>query len=233
MWAEKEAGKFVKSKDAVKSSVARAYIAASEAYRTAIGEIPLPTQVQELSISPLPKETQQLIEHLKKDGMVIYDLSGKTPVALHGEGMRFSYVNPVLENFSSKPSLVAFNPHPDKFFLQGSLKLPHVQQLELLDQEKILVEKAYSGAGLLVREWYAPELIEATHSHFKATDQKLFGPDHNFNWTWTNTYASEQAGADRAYVGDWGDVGLVVSFVNPDFVYPSLGLAPVVEIPRI
>jgi hypothetical protein len=233
LWAEREASKYIEAGDKVKALVAKAFIASSQVYREVIGEIHLPTQHQEAALSPLSKETQQLIEQLKKKGKVVYDLSGKTPVALRGEGMKFSYVNPALENESSSPSLIAFDPNPDRFFLKGSQKLPHSQQLELLDRDKTVVEKEFPGAGLIVREGYAPEWVEAAFEHVKATGQKLFGPDHNHNWTWTNTYMNDQLGAYRAHVGDWRDDGLDVHFAYPDGVYPRLGLAPVVEIPRI
>ena len=201
--------------------------------RDKFGDISLPVQGQEAVSVPLSKETQKLVERLKKDGYVIYDLDGKTPSVLRDEGMKFWYLNPALEQVSSKPSLIAFNPPPDKFFLEGSGGILYEKQLELLENRAGEVEKKYPRAGLVVREGHVPEWVETAFAHFKATDQKLFGSDYNFNWTWTDTYESDKQGARRAYVGIWVGRGLRVGFGNPDDVRPDLRLAPVVEIPRI
>jgi len=197
------------------------------------GEIQLPPAAQDIVKAPLSKETQQFVEKLKKDGFSVYDLLGKSPAALRGEGMKFWYVNPVLESISSNPSLIAFKPNPDEFFLKGSFNMPHEKQLEILDNYDQAIQNKYPGAGLVVREAEASEWAETALSHFKTTNKRLFGREYDLRWTWTNTYENEQPGANRADVGRWGDVdGLDMGLDHPDDVYPNLGLAPVVEIPR-
>lgn len=189
----------------------------------------------ELVRPPLSPETQRLVEHLKRDGYAVYETQGKTPASLRTEGMPFWYVNPALEDESAEPALLAFKRGPSKFFLKGSLGISFDDQLKLLEEEKARVESMYPAAGLTVRLGKAPEYPELAFAHFKATGkrERLFGREHGYRWTWTDTYESEQPGARRADVGDRDEaLGLRVNFGRPGYVHPSLGLAPLVEIPR-
>ena len=62
---------------------------------------------------------------------------------------------------------------------------------------------------------------------------RVFGYDYEYNFTWTDTYESDQPGAGRASFGYWdGTRGAHAHFWTPGGVDPHLGLAPLVEIPR-
>lgn len=183
---------------------------------------------------PISSETQRLIEHLGRSGYAVYDLAGESPNTLMNEGMKFWYVNPLLENTSSTPALVAFKKNPQEFFLRGSQKTLYSKQLALLEEEKARVEKEYSDAGLVVRVGKPSEYAEAAFKHFQVTGRKvrIFGRDYGYNYTWADAYENEASGARRAIVG-WVEAnGLDVDFSHPDDVYSYLGLAPLVEIPR-
>jgi len=187
----------------------------------------------EVARLPLSRETQRLVEHLRKDGYTVYDYSGRTPAQVRVDGMRFWYLNPALEDLSSNPALLAFKPAPEGFYLRGSQNIPHERQLELLAEEAAGVEKKYPSARLITREWHAPEIIDVSLQHFRNTGDRLQGKDFGYNYTWTDTYTSDKQGADRAFVGGWNEVyGLSAYFWYPGNVYPHLGLASVVEILR-
>lgn len=184
---------------------------------------------------PLSVETQRFVERLRRNGYAVYDLAGKTPATLRTERMKFWYVNPALENVSASPSLVAFKPKPSEFFLKGSQNIHYEEQLDLLEEEKAKVERAYPDVGLVVRVGKPSEWSEAAYEHFKATNRKvgIFGKDYGYNYTWADAYESDEAGASRAIAGYWGEThGLGVGFHHPDGVDSSLGLASLVEIPR-
>ncbi len=233
IWHEGEAGRHIQGKDRVKAAVARTFIAASQAYREAIGEISLPRTNPEFS-TPLSKETQKLVEHLRKDGYVAYGTLGASPHMLRSEGMPFSYVDPKLEDLSFSSSLVAFKPEPASLFLPGSKNHPYEKQQEILEEEKVRVEKKYPGAGLIVRE--GVEWPELSWQHFNATDRRvrLFGADYGFAYTWMPKYESNKQSASRAIAGRWFDQdGFHVYFRHPGYVDPHLRLASLVEIPRV
>ena len=198
-----------------------------------IKQLPHAAMAEAPNVQRLSKETQRLVEYLKKDGYAVYDYAGRTPLQVKKDGMRFWYLNPILENLSSDPSLLAFKSAPEDFYLRGSQKLPHEKQLELLAQERQSVERAYPSAGLITREWHAPELIDLSLQHLKTTKIRLQGKDFGYSYTWTDTCSSDQQGAYRASVGPWDETfGLDADFWRSGGVGPRLRLAPVVEITR-
>ncbi len=243
---EKELRKDVKSDraDKAKRGLARTLIAASKAWRDAYGEIPLPTpQIKpektakptktEIVKPPLSKETQRLIEHMERDGYAVYETSGKTPVSLRKEGMKYWYLNPGLENLTAEPALLAFKKDPSEFYLRGSQNIPFEDQLDLLKERELEVEKNYPGAGLVTRVGHFPEWPEIALMHFKATGVRIHGKDYGYSYTWTDTYESDRPGADRAFAGRWRETGgFAGGFWDSDVVDPGLGLAPLVVIPR-
>lgn len=240
---EREVGKLGKSKDKTTAGLVKTYVAASKAVREAFGEIPLPTRVRfekpvqstkmEWARSSLSKETQKLIERMEKDGYAVYQASGKTPGSLKEEGMRYSFLNPQLDNLSAEPAILAFKKDPSQFYLRGSQNIPFEDQVKLLSEEQERVDKEYKSAGLVVRVGHFPEWPELALMHFKKTGVRIHGKDYGYNWTWTDTYESDQQGARRAVAGCWdGADGFVGYFWGPGDVDPRLGLAPLVVILR-
>ncbi|MBI2031480.1 MAG: hypothetical protein HYT08_02585 [Candidatus Levybacteria bacterium] len=244
---ERELRKNIKSDktDKAKSGLARTLIAASKTWREAYGEIAVPrSQVRpenaavqatrvEVVRSPLSPEIQKLVEHMEKDGFAVYETSGKTPASLRGEGMKYWYLNPTLEDLTAEPALLAFSKDPAEFYLKGSQDIPYEDQLVLLEERKMKVERDYTGAGLVTRVGHFPEWPELALKHFKKTGVRVHGKDYGYNYTWTDTYENDQPGASRAIAGRWpGTRGFDGGFWNPDYVSPRLRLVPLVEIPR-
>lgn len=189
----------------------------------------------EITLPPLSAETQKLVEHMTRDGYAVYDTLGKSPAVVRAEGMKFWFLDPKLEDVTVAPALVAFKTNPSELFLKGSQNISHEEQVKLLEEEKARVAKLYPDAGLVVREGKLPEWIELSWRHFKETPQhvRLFGKDFGYNYTWTDTYESDQPGAYRADFGNWRWMfGADANLWHPDGVHPHVGLASLVEIPR-
>lgn len=196
-----------------------------------------PSQFQtarpEVFLSPLSSEIQALVEKMRGGGYAIYETTGKTPVAVKGEGMKFRHLHRQLEDLTAVPALLAFKKSPLGFFLPGSHNICHDEQVKLIPGEQARVDRVYPGAGLVVREGKLSEWTELAWKYFRATKVRLFGRDHGYNSTWTDTYESEQSGADRADFGIWGETyGADARLWWPDGVFPLLGLASLVRIPR-
>lgn len=183
--------------------------------------------------TPLSLEIQKLVEHMEKDGFAVYETAGKTPGSLRGEGMKYWYLNPALEDLTAEPALLAFKKDPAEFYLRGNQNIPFEDQLGLLEERKLQNERKYPGAGLITRVGHFPEWPELGLKHFKATGVRIHGKDYGFNYTATDTYESEKRGARRAVAGYWHETyGFHGLLWGPDDVLPGLGLAPLVEIPR-
>lgn len=188
----------------------------------------------EVVLSPLPPETQRLVEQMKKDGYAVYDTAGKTPVSLKSEGMRYWYLNPKLENVTAAPALLAFKSNPSEFFLAGSLGIPFEEQLKLQKKEKARVKKAYPDTDVISRPSKISELTELALRHFKETGVRILGKDYGFSFTWADTYEDNNRGSYRAYAGRWSGAGglVVVRLSRSEGVDAGLGLVSLVEIPR-
>lgn len=187
----------------------------------------------EIVKTPLSAETQRLVEQMRGDGYAVYETSGRTPGSLREEGMKYWYLNSGLENLTAGPALLAFKKAPKEFYLRGSQDIPWEDQLGLLGDRRLKVERDYPGAGLITRVGHFPEWPELALVHFKATGVRIHGKDYGFNYTATDTYESEKQGADRAIAGYWDETnGFHGYFWHPDVVGPDLRLAPLVEIPR-
>lgn len=193
----------------------------------------LQTARSEVVLPPLSPETQRIVERMRHGGYAIYETTGKTPVAVKSEGMKFWYLNPRLEDLTAVPALLAFRKAPSEFFLPGGHNIPHDEQVKLIPGEQAKVDAKYPGAGLVVREGKLSEWIELAWEHFRATDVRIFGRDYGYKSTWTDTYESKQPGARRASVGRWLEADGADAFLwGPGRVFPLLGLALLVEIPR-
>ncbi len=199
------------------------------------GRLPQAVDVQnpETILSSLSAETQKLVEHMKRDGYAVYGTTGRSPASLKSDGMRYWFLNDKLANLTAPPALLAFKKAPSELFLPGSQNIPHDEQLKLLSEEQAKVDKKYPGAGLIVREGKLSEWTEVALKHFKTTGVRILGRDYGYNYTWTDTYGSEKQGACRASFGDWVDTGGAHALLwRPGLVFPDLGLASLVEIPR-
>lgn len=190
-------------------------------------------QNRETIPSPLSAETQKLIEHMRSDGYAVHETTGRTPVSLKADGMRYWLLDEKLADITVPPALLAFKKAPSEFFLPGSHNIVHDEQVKLLPQEQAKVNKKYPGAGLIVREGKLSEWTELALKHFSATGVRILGSDYGYNYTWTDTYESEKPGARRASFGYWNEAdGANAHLWAPDYVHPDLGLASLVEIPR-
>ncbi len=225
---------FHDAKNKSKAALARAITGLHEVWLSQYPDFQLQSKVSEATTSPLSKETQRLIERLKKDGYVTYETRGASPRILKSVGMPFLYVDPTLEDLSFSSALVAFKPTPESLFLAGSKDLPYEKQQEILEEEKSRVAKKYPGAGLIVRE--GVEWPEVSWQHFNATNKtiRLFGKDFGYAYTWMPKYESNDGGANRAIAWRGHDQnGFDGYFTPPDNVHPRLGLASLGESPRV
>lgn len=187
---------------------------------------------QEPVCVPLSKGTENLIEKLGGNGFVTYETDGLSPRTLREKGMPIVSGYPTLEDISATPALVAFRPDPSGLFLPRSINVPYEKQLEILEGNKAQVERQYPGSGLKVRE--AVEWPELIWKHYVHTGVQLFGQDYNYACTWMPVYDEDTPGAYRAVVGRWSKrFGLLIDFFHPDDAVRGLGLATVLEIPRV
>ena len=188
---------------------------------------------RETILSSLSPETQRLVEHMRRDGYAVYETTGRSPASLKSDGMRYWLLNDKLTDITAPPALLAFKKAPSELFLPGSLNIPHDEQVKLLPEEQVEVDKKYRGACLVVKEGKLPEWTEVAFEHFKTTGVRIFGPDYGHNYAWTDTYENEKPGASRALFGHWNEAhGAFARLCDPHDVTPSLGLASLVEIPR-
>ena len=188
---------------------------------------------RETILSSLSPETQRLVEHMRRDGYAVYETTGRSPASLKSDGMRYWFLNDRLTDITAPPALLAFKKAPSEFFLPGSQNIVHDEQVKLLPEEQVEVDKKYRGACLVVKEGKLPEWTEVAFKHFKTTGVRIMGRDYGYRFTWTDTYENEKPGARRARFGRWAEgVGAHVSLWGPGGVDPGLGLASLVEIPR-
>lgn len=200
------------------------------------GKLPQAAGVQnpETILRPLSAETQILVEHMKHDGYAVYETTGRTPASLKSDGMRYWFLNAKLANITAPRTLLAFKKAPSELFLPGSHNIAHDEQVKLLVEEQEKVDKKYPGTGLVVKEGKLPEWTEVALKHFKTTGARIFGDDYGYNYTWTDTYESEESGADRARFGGWDEAAGADAFLwHPGAVGSGLGLASLVEIPLL
>jgi hypothetical protein len=152
--------------------------------------------------------TQEQLEGLRKEGLLPdYNLTRQSLAALREGGNPFWLWHndyPDFEAVPSRGSAVAFN--SDKPFLPGSNNKTLEQQLEMITVYNRELQQRVPGVIAILGE--APGYAELAFTHFKQTGRRLFGLEHGYNYTRTQT----RFGGRVALVGDFdpGDGGLHV-----------------------
>ena len=170
--------------------------------------------------------TQEQLEGLRKEGLLPdYNLTRQSLAALRKDGNPFWSTwhkdYPKFEAVASIGSAVAFNPdHP---FLAGSNNKTLEQQLEMVARYSQELQQRVPGVMAILGE--APDYAELAFTHFKQTGRRLFGSEHGYNYTRTQT----PVGSDVAGVGCFfADSGLFVSDWDPGLRNGDLFAAPLV-----
>ena len=170
--------------------------------------------------------TQEQLEGLRKEGLLPdYNLTRQSLAALRKDGNPFWSTwhkdYPQFEAVTSRGSAVAFN--PDKPFLPGSNNKTLEQQLEMIAEYNQQLQQRVPGVMAILGE--APDYAELAFTHFKQTGRRLFGSEHGYNYTRTQTRVDSSV----ADVGSFdAGYGLSVSSWDPAHRYDGLFAAPLV-----
>ncbi|HUD04810.1 MAG TPA: hypothetical protein VMR59_02385 [Patescibacteria group bacterium] len=170
--------------------------------------------------------TQEQLEGLRKEGLLPdYNLTRQSLAALRKARNPFWSTwhkdYPDFEAVPSRGSAVAFN--PDKPFLPESNNKTLEQQLEMVARYNQELQQRVPGVMAILGE--APDYAELAFTHFKQTGRRLFGSEHGYNYTRTQT----QVGSGVADVGSFGaDDGLDVDCWGPAGRGGNLFAAPLV-----
>lgn len=185
-------------------------------------------EAPKIEITPF---TQKQLKGLRKEGLLPdYNLTRKSLATLRKDGNPFWLTwhkdYPEFEAVHSRGSAVAFN--PDNPFLPGSNNKTLEQQLEMVAEYNQELQQRVPGVMAILGE--APDCAELAFTHFKQTGRYLFGSEHGYNYTRTQT----RVGCLVAVVGGFSPVGgLSVGRWNPDSRGDDLFAAPlIVPIPR-
>lgn len=155
------------------------------------GDVPLPTSETLPPIKTFLPETE---EALKKEGDLIFSLTGKSIGDLIKEGMKFRLAWPEecsddFEAMRSICSQVAFN--PKQLFLPDSNNKTFVQQEKLV--KCFLREKSKKIKGIKAIIGELPDFGELALNYLKyleqikQTDKRLFGEEYNYDYASTKT----------------------------------------------
>lgn len=181
------------------------------------------SEAQKSEITPF---TSEQITLLTKEGLLAdYSTTGKTIANLREEGNLFWSTwhkdYPDFEALASRRSAVAFN--PDNPFLPGSNNKTLAEQLEMVAKYNLKLQQKVPGVEAILGQ--AIDYAELAFAHFKATGRYLFGQEHGYNFTRTQT----RVGRNVAHVGPFHpDDGLNVNHWPPVRRPDNIQAAPLV-----
>lgn len=169
--------------------------------------------------------TSEQITLLTKEGLLTdYSNTGQTLASLREAGNPFWSTwhkdYPDFEALASKRSAVAFN--PDNPFLPKSNKTLD-QQLEMIERFNRELQQRVPGVMAILGE--APDYAELAFAHLKKTGRYLFGKEHGYNYTRTQTRVDSYV-ANVGYFG--ADCGLGVDYWSADGRGDDIFAAPLV-----
>ncbi len=148
-------------------------------------------------------------EALKKEGYLIYGLTGQSIKTLRGAGRKFwstwhkdsQFAD--FEALRSMHSEVAIN--PSELFLPKSNNKTLAQQEEMVDKFSQELGEKVKGVKAIIGQ--APDYEELAFRHLDATQDYLFGVKYNYDYARTKTPTS---GSDVAHIGNFLADGLLV-----------------------
>lgn len=187
-------------------------------------DIPLPTTpLTEAEKSEIQRFSNEQREALRKEGYVVYELTGQSIASLRKQGRLFWSTwhkdYPDFEALISGHSEIAIN--PESLFLPGSNYQTLAEQLEAVQKfsDGLNIQRAKAILGQV------PDYTELAFAHLDKTGQRLFGKEYGYNYTRTQTrVGSGVAGVGSFGVGD----GLHVSYWDPGDRHDRLRAAPLV-----
>lgn len=187
------------------------------------GDIPLPPPEAPVEVKKFSIEQR---EALKKEGYLIYVLTGQSIKTLRDSGRRFwSTWNkqfPDLEALGSMQSEVAID--PDRLFLPGSNNKTLKQQEDMVEEFSQELGKKVPGVKAIIGQ--VPDYVELAFRHLDATKNYLFGTKYNYDYTRTKT---PTGGSHVAEVGSFSaDYGLDVDYWYADLGSRYVRAAPLV-----
>lgn len=165
---------------------------------------------------------------LKKEGYLVYQLTGQSIKSLREAGKPFWSTwhrdYPDFENLTSRLSEVAINPDPKKFFLPKSNNKTLTEQERMIEDYSKQLAKKVVGVKAILGE--APDYAELAFAHLDAIGEYLFGKKYNYDYTRTKTITTSPSVAG---IGDFdAGSGLSVDYWNGDDSNSSLWAVPLV-----
>ena len=171
------------------------------------GDIPLPSPEASVEIKRFSPEQR---EALKKEGYLIYSLTGQSIKTLRESGCKFWSAwhgqFPDFEALVSRQSEVAIN--PNRLFLRRSNYKTLRQQEAMVEEFSQELGKKVPGVKAIIGQ--APDYIELAFRHLDATKNYLFGAKYNYGYARTKTSKGSSIVADVGHFD--ADFGLDVSW---------------------
>jgi len=186
-------------------------------------DIPLSTEAR----AETKRFTPEQRKALKKQGFVIYDLTGQSIRTLRDSGRQFWTTwhkdFPDFEALGSMQSEVAIN--PNRLFLPESNNKTLAQQQEMVSKFSKELGKKVRGIKAIIGQ--APDYVELAFRHLDETGDYLFGAKYSYDATATKT---PKSGSRVVYVvGKFdADNGLIVSYWNILAGHGHIRVAPLV-----
>lgn len=175
-----------------------------------------------VKIQSFPIETQQA---LKKEGFLIYPLTGQSMKSLKEAGKKFwstwhkAYSD--FEALSSRLSQVAIN--PQKLFLPDSNRKSLSKQEEMVANFSQELSRKIKGVKAIIGE--APDYIELAFAHLETTGEYLFGEKYNYHYARTKTLIND---SEVANVGCFSrKFGLQITRWRPRHSLESIWAVPI------
>ncbi len=144
-------------------------------------------------------------EALKKEGYLIYGLTGQSIKTLRGAGRTFWTTWHKHSQFADFEALGSMNSevaiNPSELFLPKTNNKTLAQQEEMVDKFSQELGEKVKGVKAIIGQ--APDYEELAFRHLDATQGYLFGAKYNYDYARTKTPPS---GSDVAHVGRFGAV---------------------------
>lgn len=196
--------------------------------RNQFGDIPFPSIPTPESPVEIKRFSDEQKEALRKEGYLIYGLTGQSIKTLRDAGRKFwstwhedsQFAN--LEALGSMQSEVAIN--PSKLFLPKSDNKTLAQQEDMVDKFSQELGKKVQGVKAIIGQ--ASDYVELAFQHLDATQDYLFGKKYNYDWARTKTSISSSSVAN---VGSFHAAhGLEVNYWYHGFGHDHMRAAPLV-----
>lgn len=161
---------------------------------------------------------------LEHSGYILHQLTGQSIATLRDAGNSFwssLHKGEAFENEHSMCTEVAVNPRT--FFLPHSNRKTLSEQLALISQFNAEIGREIPG--VIAKLGGVSDYAELAFAHERATGDRLFGRDYDYDHTRTTT---PTGGFSVAVVGSYGDLGLGIFYWHRDISDGYVWAAPLV-----